>query len=146
MAELFRHPHVHLVVGQPQRDLGDLRREFLVLDAVELIDIHEHDRPDIEEPGFAVLVHLAQQVQFDQAQFLIGDHEEVAAAAGRIENPDAGQLGVKLKQPLGVALGAGLQLSQFGPQAVEEQRPKRLADVVLHWCSGRRGHAGPWRP
>src|SRR5690606_3616221 len=37
--ELFGHTQVHLVVHQPQCDLGDLRGELLDLDAVELVDI-----------------------------------------------------------------------------------------------------------
>jgi hypothetical protein len=39
LAELLAHAQVHLVVHQPQRHLGDLGREFLDLDAVELVHV-----------------------------------------------------------------------------------------------------------
>ena len=40
---------VHLMVGQPQRDLGNLRGEFFDFDAVELIDIELGQRVDFEQ-------------------------------------------------------------------------------------------------
>ena len=49
LAELLRHQHVHLVVGEPERHLRDLGRELLYLDAVELIDINLHKLEDIRD-------------------------------------------------------------------------------------------------
>ena len=40
LAEGFGHFQVHLVVHQPERDLGDARRPFADFDAVKLIHIH----------------------------------------------------------------------------------------------------------
>ena len=39
VAERLRERDVGLVVGEPERDLGDPGREFLDLDAVELVNV-----------------------------------------------------------------------------------------------------------
>ena len=88
-AEFLGDAHVHLVVDQPQRDLGDLRREFLDLDAVELVDVDADQLVDVEEL-LAAGVAGAQHFEFQQAQFAVGDDEEVAAAAGRIAEVQRG--------------------------------------------------------
>jgi hypothetical protein len=47
----------------------------------------------------------AQDVQLQQAQLAVGDDEEVAAAAGRVEEGEAGDLLVQLEELLRAAPG-----------------------------------------
>jgi hypothetical protein len=102
-AEFLADLEVHLVVDQPQRDLGDLRREFLDLDAVELIDVDGDQLVNVEHL-LAVDVRGAQHVEFQQAQLAVGDGEKIAAAAGRVEKGQAAQFLVELEQLVAVAL------------------------------------------
>ncbi len=88
VAEFLRDARVHLVVGEPQRDLRDPRGKLLDLDAVELVDVDAHQLLDVEEPLPALALQRqrrAQNLQLQLAQLAVGDDEEVAAAAGRIE-------------------------------------------------------------
>jgi hypothetical protein len=65
----------------------------------------------------------------DLAHLLVGDDEEVAAAAGRVEDPDPRHALAQVQQlDLVVA-----RLLQLRAQVVEEQRVQHLEDV---------GHAG----
>ena len=82
--KLLAHAQVHLVVHQPQRDLGDLGGEFLYFYAVELIDIQSDELVHVQVL-LATLVAGAQHFQFEQAQLAVADDEEVAAAAGGVE-------------------------------------------------------------
>ena len=38
--KFFRHPQVHLVVHQPEGDLGDLGGKFFDFDAKKLVHVH----------------------------------------------------------------------------------------------------------
>ena len=47
-AKHFTGLQVHLVVGEPERDLRNLRREFFDFDAVELVDVEAGQGVDFE--------------------------------------------------------------------------------------------------
>ena len=113
-AERLRESDVGLVVGQPQRDLGDAGGEFLDLDAVELVDVELGKPVHVVERHFALAAaKLYQDFEFQLAEFAVGEDEEVAAAAGGIEETELGQLVVKLLQSRGAAGGAvGLDASR----------------------------------
>ena len=96
------------------------------LDAVELIDIAQDFALHVEQLG-AVLVQGAQDIQFQHAQFPVGDHQEVAAAAGRVKEFQPGQALMKLGQPFPLVFDP----VEFGPQLVQEQRPDQLEDVLF---------------
>ena len=88
-----------MMVGQPQRDFGDSRREFLNLDAVELVDVELGQPVHVVERHFVLLaVKLQQDFEFQLAQFAVGENEEIAATAGGIEKAEFGQFLVKLLQ------------------------------------------------
>ena len=76
------------MIDEPQRDLRDLGREVLDLDAVELINIEREFLMDIQETGSRPAVYGAQDFEFEQAQLAVGDDEEVAAAAGWVEEDE----------------------------------------------------------
>ena len=57
-----------------------------------------------------------QDIQFQQAQLTVGDDQEVAAAAGRIEKFEPGQALVKLKQFFPLVFDP----FEFRPQLVQE--------------------------
>lgn len=63
-AEFLTHHQVHLVVGEPEGDLGDLGGEFFDFDAGELVHVHRHQGVDVEQ-ALAVVVGGAQHVQFE---------------------------------------------------------------------------------
>ena len=65
-AKLFAHAQVHLVIDQPQGDLGDLRREFFDFYAKELIDVQADELVHVQGL-LAVTVAGAQHFQFEQA-------------------------------------------------------------------------------
>ena len=58
-----------------------------------------------------------EDFDFQQAQLAVGDDEEIAAAAGGVEEAEAGELFVEASQFGFVALGA----LEFRAQVVEEQ-------------------------
>src|SRR5208283_3650739 len=97
LAELFRYLHVHLVIGEPERNLGYLRREFLNFDAVELVNIYLHKLEDVQML-LAGRSRGAKDFEFEQSQFTICDNEEVPTPAGRVEELQPGQLLVKFKK------------------------------------------------
>ena len=75
----------------------------------------------------AAAVQGREHLDFQQPQLAVGDHQEVAAAAGRIEETQAGKLLVELLQLALVALDP----LELRPQVVEEQRAHHLEDVAL---------------
>jgi len=115
-----------VVVGEPQGHLGDARGPLVDLDAVELVDVDSDGLEDVE-------VHLlgagdvAQHRQLQAAQLAIGDHEEVAASARRVEKAQLPQALLELEELVHVALYA----LEFSPEIVEEQRPDQPQDVGL---------------
>ena len=77
---------VHLMLGQPEGEHGDLVRKVEQLDAVELADAYyrPHDRADGALTPIAKLLQT-EDIHLQQAERLIGDDEEVAATAGGVE-------------------------------------------------------------
>ena len=124
LAEDLAGLNVHLVVGQPHRDLRHLRREFLDLDAVELVDV-DRDRLEDVAPALAEFLGGAQHLDFDPPQFAVADDEEIAATAGGIEERESREFFLELEQLVLVAL----DLVELRPQLVEEQRADQLEDV-----------------
>ncbi|MFZ1222201.1 MAG: hypothetical protein WAR01_03055, partial [Dokdonella sp.] len=68
-----------------------------------------------------------QHFDFEQAQFAVGDDEEVAAATSGIEKAQAGELDVEALELAFVVA----DFFQFGFQFVEEQRADQLQDVLF---------------
>ena len=68
-----------------------------------------------------------ENFDFQQAQFAVGDDEEIAAAAGRIEKAESRELFVEAPQFGFAAFGA----LEFGAQVVEEKRADDFEDVAL---------------
>ena len=126
LAKLVARFHVHLVVGQPHRHLGDLGRELLDLDAVKLVHVDPQEVEHMAHP-LAELAGRAQHVQLDPAQLAVGHHQEVAAAAGRVQKVQRLQPLVELEQLVLVASDGG----QLGAQLVEKQRADQAQDVGL---------------
>ena len=76
----------------------------------------------LRRSGFAApLVDLG----LDRPHFLVGDDEEVAGAAGRVEHPDPRHALAQVQQHAGIVA----RLFQPRPQVVEEQRIQHLQDV-----------------
>src|ERR1019366_7418907 len=103
------------------------------LNAVELVNVDLGKLSHVVERHFVLLaVKLEQDFELQLAQLAVGDDEEVAAAAGRIEEADFGQLVVKLVQARGAAGGAvGLDALELGAEVVEEQGADDFEDVLL---------------
>ena len=118
-AEGLREPHVHLVVHQPHRHFRDPRGPLADLDAVEGVHVDQRKRLDVQLPLPAV--QRLEHLDFQQAKLAVGDDQEIAAAAGRVEESQPGQLLVELLQLVLVALDA----LELGPQVVEKQAANR---------------------
>ena len=149
--EYRAQPHIHDVVHHPQCNLGDARRKFLDLDAVEAIDVQFRQRGDVElgaaagQPVHAADdagMDFAQQFHFQGAELAIGDDQEIPATAGGIQEPQRRQPIVKSDQcrlPPGVA--ARLEAGELGPQLIQEQRADHLQNVRLGGVVGTDGAA-----
>ena len=75
---------------------------------------------------------LADHFGFQDPQFAAGDDEEVAAAAGGVEETPLARLFLKTpKAGAAAAVLAGLEAIELGPQVVHEQRFEQLEDVLL---------------
>ena len=73
--------------GQPKREHGDFVGEVVQLDAVKLVeaDLAAEDGVTVDFfDGF-------EDFDFEAAQLFVGDNQEVAAAAGRVEDFDVAQ-------------------------------------------------------
>ena len=133
LAELQAQPIVHDVVHHPQCGLRDAGRELAKLDTVELVHIHhrlpsgiEHRLPRCRGRS----PNLADDLDFQQPHFPVGDDEEVAAAARGIEEYYAPELRLELpeRREPATALAHPLEL---GAQVVHEQRLDHLEDILL---------------
>jgi hypothetical protein len=113
------------VVHQPHRNFRDPRRPLGDLDAVEGVHVHQRQGGDVQVPLPAV--QGLEDLNFRQAQLAVGDHQEVAAPAGRVEKTQSRKLVVKLLELPLIALDP-LELL---PQIIKEQRPHDLEDVPL---------------
>ena len=78
------------LLGHHQRDLGQLDGEFLDVQTEELAGADQRRAAgQLADPVTEVFVDLFQQFQFQTLQLAIGDVQEVAAAAGRVEDVEA---------------------------------------------------------
>ncbi|MPM44157.1 hypothetical protein SDC9_90835 [bioreactor metagenome] len=93
-AELVGRAGVHLVIHQPHTYLRNLAGEVLILNTVELL------HADLEHWGYinhhliCVDFHL-QDLKLQDAQFPIGDNQEITAATGWVNKLQAADLIVK---------------------------------------------------
>ena len=129
LAQALGGHQIHLVIGDPQRHAGNVRRRRVNLDAVELIDLHPQQIAHVQQAATlgGVAVQTVHQLDLQQTQLLEGHHQEIAAAAGRIEQPQPGEPVMQRLQP-GLA---GLGRRQLRLQLVEKQRPDGAQDVAL---------------
>ncbi len=114
------------MVHQPQRRLGDPHRPFVDLDPVHRVDVHRGYMLDVEH-ALAVVEQLLQNFDFEQTQFAVRDHQEVATAAGRVQEPQLSQSFLKPLQFRLVAAGP----AKLGSQGVQEQRADHAQDVAF---------------
>ena len=140
-AEFFADFQIHLVVHQPERDLGDLCGEFLDLDAVKLIDANGKKAVEVQPQAAAARIAGAgaQHIQLQQPQLAVGHHQKIAAAAGGIEKGQPAQFLVELEQPVAVVF----DLVELGAQFVEKQRADQLEDVLFAGVVGAQVAARP---
>ena len=141
MAEGQAEAVVHDVVHHPHRDFGNARREFADLDAVELVDIDLRESGDVEDALLLARIKLAQDIDFELAQFAIGDDEEVAAAAGGIEEGEAGQLFVQGLKRLRLAATERFRAGELRVKVVQKERLDELQDVLFGGVVRARGAA-----
>ena len=114
---------VHLVVGEPHGDGGDFAGGGVDFDTVELVHV---------ALGGGLLracgvFEFAQCLHFQKAHFAVGDDEEVAAAAGGVEDVYLLDVFDKFFQLLGISL----RLAVLFFEAVEKQGVDGAADVFL---------------
>ena len=82
--------------------LGDAGRKLAEFDPVELVDVDDRQGVGQRVELFAGM-DLLQQRDLQRAQFAVGDDQEIAAAAGRIKEPQP-------REPV-------LETQQIGPPA-----------------------------
>src|ERR1035437_6410094 len=126
LAEGFGEENVHLVIHEPHGDFGYARGPLADLDAIEGVDVHLGEALDVKFLLIAATDHL-EDFDFQQTQFAVGNDEEIAAAAGRIEEAQAREFLVEAFQFGFAALGA----LEFPAQVIEEKRANDLEDVAL---------------
>ena len=112
------------MVHQPHGHLRDAGGPFADLDAVEGVHVHQQEPLDVQNP-----LNLQRQEHLDlqQAQFAVGDDEEIAAAAGGVQEAELADLLVEAPQ-LGLV---GPDALELGAQAVKEEGADDLEDVAL---------------
>ncbi len=94
------------MIGHPHRHFGDARRKLLIFDTVELPHIDSRQQPQIGKALPCADVHSAcclgiqrlKTFHLQPPQLAIGDDEEIAAAARRIEQVEPRQSVLKLLQ------------------------------------------------
>jgi hypothetical protein len=117
-----------LVIHQPKRGLRDLGRKLLNLYPEKLVNIAQDvELRYVERSCPRLAVERAQNVQFEQAQFAVGDDEEVAAPASRIEEFQFGEPFMEL----GKFFLLAFELLEFSAELVKKQRPNELEDVFF---------------
>ena len=142
---------VPLQVADPEHQLGDGGGPGVELDAEELVRV---DGVAVEAEGGLRLAHLLEEVgdfAFEALHRFEGDVEEVAGAAGGVEDAGGAELAVE-----GVQGGAGLRLAgrrRRGGGRRRGRSPSRRAGARRGWggrgarrrgggCSGRRACGG----
>ncbi len=135
LAELKAQPVVHDVVHHPQCRFRDARRELAKLDPVELVHVHHRLPRSIEHrlpTRGGRLSNLADDLDFERPQFPVGDDEEVAAAARRVEERQAAELRLEPPERREAAPApARFHAFELRVQVVHEQRLDHLEDVLL---------------
>lgn len=123
----------HLALCDPERCTGDGDGEVVDLDAVELADVHSNRVGDGEGAEADLFIKSqAQGVVFEAAQADISLGEEVATAAGRVEEGEAGEFILIGFQRLLTLLLYGDLLDgvEFLAQRVEKQRVDDFMNVL----------------
>ncbi len=82
---------------------------------------------DVEESLVVFAVEGFYHVEFEEAEFAVGDDEEVAAAAGGVEEFEGGEFVVEG----GEFSGLGFDGFEFGAEVVEEEGADELHDVAF---------------
>ena len=132
LAELQAQPVVHDVVHHPECGRGDAGRKFADLDAVKLILVDHRLHLELQLGGVRARRHRPQHFDFQRAQLSVGDDEEVATTARRVEQAQRAKSVPKLPQiSHAAAVPAFLKVLEFSAQIVEEQWLDHLQDVLL---------------
>ncbi len=111
--------HVALILGDDKRQARDLGRE-----------VAQFDAPEVGQGNVAAPVRLAAPLVdpvLDRPNLLVGNDQEIARAAGRIEHPDPRHAPAQVQQHAGVVA----RLFQPRSQVVEEE-VKHHADDLFH--------------
>ncbi|OQC59302.1 MAG: hypothetical protein BWX54_00677 [Verrucomicrobia bacterium ADurb.Bin018] len=124
MADFFGEVAVHEVVHEPHGDFGDAGGPFVNFDAVELVDVHAGEVGNVHD-ALGIAVEGGEDVVFDGADFAVGNDEEVAAAAGGVEEGQAGQFVVQALE--GGAVGAGF--GALGLEVIEKEGANDFENV-----------------
>ncbi len=126
LAEGGRKAHVHLVIHKPHRGLRNSFGKLRNFNAIELIHINFGQESHIQRgPAAKVLAILGmeglQHLNFQKAQFAVGQNEEVSAAARGVKKGPICQFIVELSQTA-VFLRAFIALyaGKFGVEVVEK--------------------------
>ncbi len=136
LAEGLGEFEVGLVVAEPEGDLGDAGGEFLDFDAVHLVDVDEGEAVDVVEAHFeldalAPGVEFGEDVEFEAAEFAVGDDEEVAAAAGGVEEAEGGDVFLQGFEAFVAGDAEGADVVELGAEVVEEEGADEFEDVGL---------------
>ena len=115
------------MIGKPECDLSNTGREFLDLDAEELIDVDLDEVVYVERQLARSRRCRPQYVQLQFAQRAIGYDQEVATAARGIEKCQRAQFLMKLEQPIAVVFDA----LELGAQLIQKQRFDELFNVLF---------------
>ena len=126
------------MVHHPHRHFGNANGEFLIFDAIELAHVDPRQQGRV---NLLVAILGAQRFQFQPPDFAVGDHQKVAAAAGRIKKGQPGQLFLKAGQILFPARAAAHDLGQFRLQIVQKQRADDFQDIGFGGVMGALGPA-----
>ena len=121
----------HLGFGDPEGGLGDGYGEVVDFDAVELPDADADGVVDDAEYALP-LVAGGDGAVFEAAEGEVGFGQEVAGAAGGVEEGQGGEF-LLVGEEGGVALagdGEGEGGVEFGAQGVEEERVDDFGDVL----------------
>ena len=83
------------------------------LDAVKLVNVHLREPGDFVQGHFGLFAgNLLEGFEFKLAQFAVGNDEEIAAAASRVEEPEIAEFSFEILQPGAAARWSG-QLCGF---------------------------------
>lgn len=118
---------IHLVVKEPEGDFGDAGGPFVDFDAVHLVDVDAEEFGDVEEALVFVGVERFEEIEFEKAEFAVGDDEEVAAAAGGVEEFEGGEFVVKG----GEFFLFRFDGFEFGAEVIEEEGADDFQDVAF---------------